>query len=81
MDRYCRNKVLNKLPKCGRNRCTSQNEVKQIIQFSERQKAISTTLIQQKMKTRRVRILKDTIRKRLRENGGRWTNPNLNKFL
>ena len=80
LQRYNRNKDLNELPRIGRNRCSSENEDKQIIKISEREKGSNTRLVQQKMIKRGVRISKDTIR-RLRENGGRWTNPNLKKFL
>jgi transposase len=81
LQRYNTNKDLNELYRSGRNRCSSENEDKQIIQISEREKGSNTTLIQKKMINKGVRISKETIRRRLRENGARWANPNVKKFL
>jgi len=79
--RYNRNKDLTNLPKTGRNRCTTENQEKKLIQIAESQKGTTTTSIQQKIKNSGLNITKDTIRRRIRENGGKWTHPNLKKFL
>jgi len=41
----------------------------------------NTTLIQQKLKSEGLKIKKDTIRRRLKENGCKWSNIKSKKFL
>ena len=48
LKRYKKNKDLNELNRSGKNRCTSKNEDKKIIQIAEKGKMTNTTLIQKK---------------------------------
>jgi len=81
LKRYKKNKDLNELNRSGKNRCTSKSEDKKIIQIAEMGKMTNTTLIQKKLKREGMEIKKDTIRRRLKENGGRWCIIKSKKFL
>ena len=81
LKRYKINKDLNELNRSGKNRCTSKSEDKKIIQIAEKGKMTNTTLIQKKLKQEGMEIKKDTIMRRLKENGGRWRNIKSKKFL
>ena len=81
LKRYKENKDLNELNRSGKNRYTSKIEDKKIIQIDKNGKMANMTLIQQKLKSEGLKIKKDTIRRRLKENGGKWSNIKSKKFL
>src|SRR5262245_54586648 len=81
LERYHENPDLNTAEKPGRPRVTTAKQDKQIVKMAEKEHNITATEIQKRMEERDVEISVATVKRRLREGGGKFTNEILKPLL
>src|SRR5215470_8373861 len=81
LERYHENPDLNTAEKPGRPRVTTAKQDKQIVKMAEKEHNITATEIQKRMEERDVEISVATVKRRLREAGGKHTNEILKPLL
>jgi hypothetical protein len=81
VQRYRENHDLSTAQRTGRSRATTANQDKQIVKMAEKEHNITAVEITKKLEKRNVEISVDTVKRRLREAGGKHTNEILKPLL
>jgi len=72
--RYHENQDLSTEERPGRSRVTTAKQDDQIVKMAEKEHNITATQIQEKMEERGVKLSVETVKRRLREAGGKFAN-------